>query len=79
MEKSYQNKDNSPVVIETLREASISAPSQLAQHNFSAKQFLLLDLKTTYHSIKCDSKFCNNNNKSLPFGLKRSKNPTTLS
>ena len=72
MEKSSLNQDNTCVEIETLREPSISVSSELAEHNFSAKQFPSLDLKTAYHSIKCNSKFCKVN-KPLPFELKGSR------
>ena len=71
-------QDNTCVEIETLREVCIPVLSELVQHNFSVKLFPSLDLKTAYHSIKCNSKFCKVN-KPLPFGLKGFKNPTTSS
>ena len=69
------NQDNSSVEIETLREATILDTPQIVQHNLSAKQVAILDLKTAYHSIKCNSNLCMIN-KPLPFGLKRFKNLT---
>ena len=76
MEASSTNHDNLYTVTVPLTGSSISVYSEIGQQSFVVKQFVLLDLKTAFFTIKQNSEYYLAD-KPLPFGLKSSEKLTT--
>ena len=76
MEGSSTNQDHLSTVTVSLTGGSTSVHSETVQESFVVKQFVLLDLKTAFFTIKQNSEYYLAD-KPLPFGLKSSEKLTT--